>query len=175
MSDNNYAKFPPRLVRDLMKVGVFTCHADTPVVDLARVMFAKGHEGAVVLDHEGHAVGMVSRVELIKAYGMDSYQDKKAEDIMDPEVPQVPPDIPLSVAAQIMLDRGIRILFMTHHAGGIVYPAAFLTFDHLMRHIVMKDEADLEDLGIRAEREDPMSVYLKRREEAGKKNLETNK
>lgn len=71
----------------------------------------------------------------------------------------VPPDIPLTAAAQMMRDRGVRVLFMMHHAGGIEYPAAMLTASHLMRHIAMIDEEDLRDLGIHAAGKSPVELF----------------
>ncbi len=55
------------LVRDLMTVGVKTCAPTTPIVDLARFMLEQDLEAIVVLDHEGHAVGVVSRDDLVRA------------------------------------------------------------------------------------------------------------
>jgi hypothetical protein len=81
-------------------------------------------------------------------------------------VPTVPPDVPLTAAAQIMLDMNVRAVYMTHHAGGIEYPAAWLTYTHLLRHLVGDD---LADLGIRADRESPLDTFLRRREEARKR------
>ncbi|MFC1936907.1 HPP family protein [Chloroflexota bacterium] len=165
----------PKLVRDLMTVGVFTCQQDTPVVDLARVMQEKEIEGAVVLDKEGHAVGVVTYNELVAAYGLGKYQEQTAEDIMMPGVPQVPPDIPLGAAAQIMQDQGIRVLFLMHNAGGIIYPAAFLSYKHFLRHMTKREDDDLKDLGIHADRKSPMDYYLERREAARRKNLPKEK
>lgn len=161
-------KSSPQLVRNLMAVGVPTCALDTPVIDLARRMLEKDWEAVVVLESEqGHAVGVVARADLIKAYTGGKVEDLTAEKIMQPGLPTVPPDIPLSAAVQIMLDLNVRAIYMTHHAGGIEYPAAWLTYTHLMRHLV-GDPVD--DLGVRAERELPMETFIRRRDEARKKS-----
>lgn len=164
--------YPPKLVRDLMTVGVFTCHLNTPLADLIEKMLEGKHVGVAVLDDEGHAVGAVTLNELVKAYGIGVFKDKTAEDIMNPEVPQIPPDIPLNVAAQIMQDMGTRIVFIMHNAGGIGYPAAVLTYEHFLRHMVSKEPGDLIDLGVGAPRENPLDIFVKRREETKRKNLE---
>jgi hypothetical protein len=88
---------------------------------------------------------------------------------MRPDVPTMPPDIPLTAAAQIMQDMGVRIVYMTHHAGGIEYPAAYLTYKHLLRHLAARDEEELKDLGIKAEREAPLETFFRRRDEALRK------
>lgn len=155
-----------KLVRDLMSVGVPTCALDDSVVELARWFLEKNIEGAVVLDEHGHGAGVVTQDELIKAYTKGDYEGVTAQDVMRPEVPTVPPDIPLTAAAQIMQDMDVRIIYMTHHAGGIEYPAAYLTYKHLLRHLAARDEAELKDLGIKAEREAPLEAFFRRRDEA---------
>ncbi|MDX1437565.1 MAG: CBS domain-containing protein [Anaerolineales bacterium] len=155
------------LVRNLMAVGVPTCSLDTPVIDLARKMLDNDWEAVAVLESEqGHAVGVVSRAALIEAFAHGVREGISAEDIMKPGLPTVPPDIPLTAAAQIMLDLQVRAIYVTHHAGGIEYPAAWLTYTHLLRRLVGDP---VEDLGIRAERELPMETFFKRRDEARKK------
>lgn len=157
----------PQLVRDLMSVGVPTCPPSTPVDELVRLMLEKDFEAVVVLDgNQGHAIGFVSMDELIRAYTQTDYLDLTAENVMRDGLPTVPPDIPLKAAAQIMQDQSVRVLFLTHHAGGIEYPAAWLTYKHLLRHMGSRDESDLRDLGIKAERESPLDVFIRRRDEA---------
>lgn len=156
----------PKLVRDLMTVGVLTCSLETPIVELTRILLERELEGAVVLDDRGHAAGVVSRDDLVRAYAEDDYQALTAEEVMHADVPQVPPDIPLSAAAKIMQDQNRRIVFMMHHAGGIEYPAAMLSYNHLLRQLAAEDEADLSDLGIKADRESPLEAFIRRRDEA---------
>lgn len=157
----------PRLVRDLMSVGVLTCTPETSVVELTRVLLEKDLEGAVVLDDRGHAAGIVTRDDLVRAYATDdTAQDLSVQAVMQDGVPQIPPDIPLTAAAQIMQDQGLRIVFLMHHAGGIEYPAAMLSYTHLLRHMAMESLDDLSDLGIKAERESPLESFYKRRDEA---------
>jgi len=159
---------PPRLVRDLMTVGVETCPPDTPVNELARRFLEKGIEEIVVLD-EGHAVGVVGQLELVRAFthsAFDNVQTLKASDVMRESVPQVPPDIPLTAAAEFMLDRGVRSLYLMHHASGIEYPAAQISFRHYLRVMAASDKEDLQDLGIYATRKSPLETFIQRRDKA---------
>lgn len=167
----------PRLVRDLMTVGVPTCSLETPIVELTRILLEKEFEAFVVLDEQGHAQGVVSRHDLVRVYAQDEalasqtearkpYEGLTAGEVMQDGVPQVPPDIPLPVAAQIMQDQGVRVLYMMHHAGGIAYPAALLSYKHLLRHLAMESQSDLNDLGIKAEREAPLETFIRRRDAA---------
>jgi len=161
----------PKLVRELMTVGVLTCPPDTPIPEAARLLLSNNLEAIVVLDVEGHAVGMISRDELIQSYAKGDYKSLTAEEVMRADVPQLPPEIPLNAAAQIMQDQKLRVVFLMHQAGGIEYPAAVLSYQHLLRHMAMQDDDDLSDLGISAERQSPEESYLQRREAARRKNI----
>jgi CBS domain-containing protein len=155
-----------KLVRDLMTVGVKTCPLGAPITEITRLLLDLDLESVVVLDAEGHAVGIVSQEELVLAYARDDARSLTAEDIMREGVPEVPPDIPITAAAQLMRDMRVRMVFLMHHADGIHYPAAALSYKHLLRHLAAQDSADLSDLGIKAERQSPIDTFIKRRDEA---------
>lgn len=157
------------LVRDLMTVGVPTCKWDSPIVDIARFLLEHHVEAMCVLDAEGHGIGVVGEQELVAAYGREDLVSLKAEDMMSEGVPELGADIPLTVAAQMMKDKGIRIAYMMHNSAGIIYPAAFISYRHILRHMAAKDESDLKDLGLAAERKSPIEQFIERRDEARRK------
>jgi CBS-domain-containing membrane protein len=159
----NDSQESPMYIRDLMTVGVVTCAPETPIKDIARVILERDLEGVVVLDLDGHAVGIVSQDELVTAYGKANYANLTAEDIMRDGVPQVPPDIPLSAGAQLMQDQGVRVFFLMHHAAGIEYPAAQISYRHFLRHIASDGEEDLRDIGIKADRTAPLEAFIQKR------------
>jgi predicted transcriptional regulator len=157
----------PKLVRDLMTVGVMTCSPSTLLEELARIAIEKRVEAFIVLNgDDGHALGVVSQDDIVRTFANGGHPSLTAEQIMSDGVPQIPPDIPLEAAAQIMLDRGIRALFLMHHAGGIEYPAAVITYTHILRLLSARDADDLKDLGIEASRKPPLSAYFERRDKA---------
>jgi CBS domain-containing protein len=154
-----------------MTVGVATCSPETPVSEVARLLVEMGLEAVVVLDPgDGHALGVVSQDELLKAYPRSAAGELKAEEVMRDEVPQVPADIPLTAAAQIMQDLGVRCLFLMHHSGGIEYPAAMISYQHVLRHLAARNPDELRDLGIHAERQAPLDMFIQRREAMRIKN-----
>lgn len=159
----------PQLVRDLMTVGVPTCKTTTPIVDIARFIIEHQVEEMVVLDDEGQGVGVVGYEELVGAYGRENAKALTAEDVMREGVPELPANIAIALAAQMMKDRRIRAAYMTHNAAGIIYPAAFISYKHILRALAAKDGNDLNDLGIAAGRKSPIEQFLQRREEARKK------
>lgn len=157
------------LVRDLMTVGVPTCKWNSPIRDVARFLLEHHVEAMCVLDAEGHGIGVVGEQELVAAYGREDLDSLKAEDIISEGVPELNPDLPLTAAAQMMRDRGIRIAYMMHNAGGIIYPAAYISYRHILRHIAARDESELKDLGLAAERKSPLEQFIERRDEARRK------
>jgi CBS domain-containing protein len=135
-----------KLVRDLMQIGVTTCRADLSLVEAVRILLRDRLEALVVLDEYGHAVGLFGRREAVIVYGQlgAAVQDGAnltVAEVMQPEIPEIPPDIPAAVAAQIMLDRGGRALFLMHHDLGMSWPAAVLRFEDVLRDLVA--EADI--------------------------------
>ena len=158
----------PELVRDLMTVGVPTCKTTTPVVDIARFLTENNVEEMVVLGEEGEGVGICGYKELVNAYDREDVRELTAEQVMSEGVPELPSDIPLKLAAQLMKDKNIRAAYMNHNSAGIIYPAAIISYKHLVRHLAAKDESDLKDLGINAERKSPLEIFIERRNEARK-------
>ena len=156
----------PKLVRDLMTVGVPTCKATASVIDIARFLIENNVEEMVVLGDEGEGVGICGYKELVIAYDRDDVRELTAEDIMSEGVPELPSDIPLTLAAQLLRDKDIRVAYMNHNSAGIIYPAASISYKHLIRHLAAEDETDLKDLGINAERRSPLEQFIERRDEA---------
>ena len=163
----------PHLVRDLMTVGVVTCTPQTTVPELAQLLLDHDLDEVIVLD-EGKALGVVGQDELIAAFARDEGKLLTATEVMREGVLQVPPDIPLTAAAQLMRDQGVRTFFLMHHAVGIEYPAAALSYKHYLRLMVAEDSEDLRDLGIRASRVAPLDEFFQCREATRKKNIKPN-
>ena len=152
-----------------MTVGVPTCKIDSLVTDIARFIIDNNAEEMVVLGSEGEGVGIVGYEELVNAYGREDVRSLKAEDVMREGVPELPADIPLTAAAQMMKDKHVRVAYMTHNSAGIIYPAAMISYKHIIRHIAAKDENELKDLGLTAERKTPIEAFIERRDEARRK------
>lgn len=151
-----------------MTVGVPTCKINTPVVDVARFLVENNVEEMVVLGEEGEGVGICGYEELVNAYERDNVREMTAEDVMTEGVPELPADITLKLAAQLMKDKDIRVAYMNHNSAGIIYPAALISYKHLVRHLAAKDDSELKDLGINAERKSPIEQFMERRDEARK-------
>jgi len=152
-----------------MSVGVPTCKTTTNIVDIARFILDHNVEEMVVLGEEGEGVGIVGYEELVSVYEQENVEALIAEDVMREGVPELPADITLALATKMMQDQDIRVAYMTHNSAGIIYPAAFISYKHILRHLAARDESELKDLGLAAERKSPIETFLARRDEARRK------
>jgi CBS domain-containing protein len=155
------------LVRDLMQIGVTTCPGSTSIAELAEIMVSRDLFSVVILDPEdGNAVGVVDQSDLVHAFSLDHYEDLTAEQIMQETIPQIPADIPVKTAIQMMLDNHLHTFYLMHHSGGISYPAAYFSYKNVLRLLAARDEKDLSDLGFEKEKRLPLEEFYKKRDVA---------
>ncbi len=69
----------------------------------------------------------------------------------------------------MMQDQKIRIAYLLHNSAGITYPAAYFSYRHILRHLAARNEEELKDLGLTAERKSPLEAFIERRDEARRK------
>lgn len=152
------------LVRDLMRIGVMTTSPETSVQDLSKLFIERNVEVVIILEpSDGNAIGVVTQNELIKSFAKDCYINLTARDIMQEEIPQIPPEIPIKTAAQMMLDNEIRTYFLMHHSNGVIYPAASISIKEILQYLAAKYDSELAGLGFAADRENPLTQFLIRK------------
>jgi len=129
-----------RWVRDAMHRGVISCRVDTPLEEIARRLMEYQINALFVLDQSGKACGVVSQTDLVRAYVQGGWSGLVAEDIMTPEVVTVVPDIPVTAAAQLMLDKNIHRLLIVQ--GGLVpdRPVGVLSMSDIVREMAQEGE-----------------------------------
>jgi len=159
----------PMLTRDLMTVGVPTCKTTTPLRQVARFLLEHEAEEMVVLDEEGQGVGVVGYEEIVANSEAAGFADLTAEQVMSEGVTELPTDLPVGAAAQLLRDRKVRVGYMLHNSAGITYPAGYLSYRHIVRMVAANDESELKDLGIAAARKAPLAQFIEKREAARKK------
>jgi hypothetical protein len=111
------------LVRDVMVIGVPVCRVAESCGTVAARLKAEGPRGAVVmaLDDEGRAVGWAPRTAVDAAPPAAAIHQVLRDDL-----PQVPPDVPVAVAAQWLADQRTEYAFLMHSWPGEPRPAAFV-------------------------------------------------
>lgn len=127
-----------RLVRDAMHRGVISCRVDTPLEEIAQRLMEYQINALFVLDQSGKACGVVSQTDLVQAYVQGGWSDLVAEDIMTPDVVTVVPDIPVTAAAQLMLDKDIHRLLIVQ--GGLIpdRPVGVLSMSDIVREMAQE-------------------------------------
>jgi CBS domain-containing protein len=123
-----------------MHRGVISCRVDTPLEEIAQRLMEYQINALFVLDQSGKACGVVSQTDLVRAYVQGGWSDLVAEDIMTPGVVTVVPDIPVTAAAQLMLDKNIHRLLIVQ--GGLVpdRPVGVLSMSDIVREMAQEGE-----------------------------------
>ncbi len=99
-------------VWSIMHKGVITCHPDTPLDEVVRVMADTGVHGMAVAEHEeGQLLGTISHMDVIKFWNED-LEKYTAKDVMTPKVISVSPDDLIEDAIKIMLEHHIHRVFV---------------------------------------------------------------
>ena len=150
---------PTTLVRDVMRVGVPTCSEDTPLKDAARLLVERNVGALIVLDEDANMVGWIDEQHLARVIDRD-HARLTAGDVLNERVPEILPDVPAAAAAHLMLDGGLRQLFISHHAGGVKYPAAVITLQDVIRIIAGMERAP--GVGVGAERPTAVDLFKHR-------------
>lgn len=111
------------LVRDVMTIGVPVCRDAERCGDVEARLTRQATQAEVVgvLDDDGSACGWISRERLRQ------HSTHTVGEVMEEDIPTVPPDIPAEAAAQIMRDRGVEYLFLMHDWPGEPRPSAVIS------------------------------------------------
>lgn len=133
-----------RLVRDLMKIGVPTCEADTPLHEVAQIMARDNVDALVVMDEFG-ACGVLSQSDLVRAYPRN-YELITAKDVMTDRIIGISPDIAVTAAAHLFTDERVHQVYIMHEHPGPSRPSAVLTMRALVREMAGLEPEKIERL-----------------------------
>ncbi len=131
----------PKFVRDVMSRSVMNCTPETTVREAAQRMAEhKVNALVVVEDASGELEGIVSRSDLARAYDRD-YDATTVETVMSHNVETIIPDIPVSAAVLIMLDKGVDRLVIQHAKPAPQRPVGVLSLSDVIRDMAGDDES----------------------------------
>ncbi len=119
------------------RFGVFSCRNDAPLLEAAQLMTQEQISALVVVDEGGSLVGIITRVDLLKAH--DSRTDWKTapvEEFMNPQVVTVTASTRLSQVSRILLDKGIHRVVVVQEEGGKARPVGVVAAADLLYHMV---------------------------------------
>lgn len=128
-----------RLVGEVMHHGVLTCRRDTPIQDVARNMSEQDVSALVVVNDEGHMIGLISRTDLVNARLYEQYwkhwRGLTAGHIMVTDVVAVGRDDTMQHASKLMMERRIHRVVVVEPAGEGHRPVGVLSVTDLVRDI----------------------------------------
>ena len=102
----------PITASDLMNPAVLAVREDMSVEELAAFLMDNEITGAPVENHRGLVVGVVSLVDIVRAYTDEDSSGWTVADIMTPEVYSVAEDAQVSEIASTLLDNHLHRLLV---------------------------------------------------------------
>ena len=123
----------PKLVRDLMKIGVPTCEIDTHLSEIAKIMARDNADAVIVMDEYG-ACGVVSQSDLVKAFPRN-WELLTAKEVMTERIVSITPDTAAIAAAHMMMDEKMHQIFIMHEHPGPSRPSAVITMNAIVREM----------------------------------------
>jgi len=106
------AKIPS--AREIMQTKLQTIRSDAEIEDAVRLLLAKGHSGAPIVDDAGRLLGVLSEYDCIRILTQavaEGWPDGRVEHQMTTEVESVPPSEDIfSLSARFMRGRHRRLV-----------------------------------------------------------------
>jgi CBS domain-containing protein len=119
-----------KAVRELMQIGVPVCKIDTPLVEVARLLSEEERDILVVMG-EKCVEGVLTQSDMARAF-LDDYYALTAQDIMTPSMSSVPPDIPVTEAVRLMIERGFHQMLVVPADQEPAVPVGVLSKRHVV-------------------------------------------
>lgn len=123
----------PKLVRDIMKIGVPICKRNARLPQVAHIMAMENADAVIVMDEFG-ACGVISQSDLIRAYSRN-YELLTAQEVMTEKIIEVAPEAPITAAANLMNEDKVHQLFLMHTHPGPSRPSAVVTMRAIVREM----------------------------------------
>src|SRR4030042_7218745 len=109
-----------KLVRDLMHPGLLSCNTDATLGQVASLLTQYHVHGLIVVDNENHPQGIISDYDLLagewlseEPQGLATMRTLTAGELMSSPIETVDADIPIKIAAHILVEKDIHRLLVT--------------------------------------------------------------
>lgn len=128
-------RFENRLSRDIMDRDVLTVPMEDTVKHIADLLSRKRRSSAVVINHVGEAMGVISDTDILKIVGKGNWENITAENIMTHNLEFVKPTSTLTEAASIMRTKHIHrlVVFSEGGVGASHRPIGILSASDIVR------------------------------------------
>lgn len=147
-------------VRDVMTRCPVSVPADAPFPTVAAVLARNLISAVPVVDRHGHPVGVVSEADLIGA--TSERAGLTARDLMTSPVRTVAEDATLLTASRLLVDSGVRRLFVTEHGRLVgVLSRHDLLKTYLVDDEVIREQVQRALLTVLPDQRSPLSVTVR--------------
>jgi CBS domain-containing protein len=125
-----------KLVRELMRPGLFTCSSDATLGQVASLLSQNHIHALFVVDQENHPKGIISDYDLLagewlsaEPLGLATMRRLTAGELMSSPIETVKADTPIKTAAHLLIEKDIHRLLVTDRgsAVGVISTSDFVS------------------------------------------------
>jgi len=118
-----------RKVKDLMNYSVITVPEYAKVIDVVKILSKGNVHGVVVVGKDGKVSGVVSEIDVSRAFGRDM-RNVNAKEIMSKPIKSIDPNETICDAAKIMRETGFdRLVILDKND----FPMGMLSITDIIR------------------------------------------
>jgi predicted transcriptional regulator len=118
---------PQRTVLEAKRLGIFSCLVDAPLEEAARRIAEEDISGMVVVDQEGYLAGVITRIDLLRAYiSVPNWRKEQVKAFMSSRVITVGADATLLDVARILLEHHVHRVVVVREENGHQRPIAVI-------------------------------------------------
>lgn len=140
----------PKLVKDLMHIGVITCKPTATLGQVAVLLHQHNVHALFVTDRDGRIVGVITDFDLMTGEWLSSDSESlhtmkrlNASELMTQPVDSIEASTPLTVAADLFLEKGIGRLLVTENEK----PVGILSLSDFVASIAGEAKSKRETVG----------------------------
>lgn len=124
-------------VMQAKRLGVLTCTPDTKLVDAAERMTGEDVSALVVVNEEGYLVGILSRIDLLRAWDKSpAWAGQAVAEYMSAQVVTVGLNSSLAEVCDLLLNERIHRVVAVRHEGDKMRPVAVISAADVIYHMV---------------------------------------
>jgi len=119
------------------RFGIFSCSQEETLQEAARRMVEEDISALVVVDKEGYLVGIITRIDLLRALTkLEDWEKLLVRDYMNIEVVTVTPQTQLTRVAELLVDKQIHRVVVAREENGKKKPVSVVSAADLVYHMI---------------------------------------
>jgi CBS domain-containing protein len=119
------------------RFGIFSCSQDETLQEAAKRMVEEDISALVVVDKEGYLVGIITRIDLLRALTkLEDWEKLLVKDYMNTQVVTVTPQTQLTRVAELLVDKQIHRVVVAREENGKKKPVSVVSAADLVYHMI---------------------------------------